>query len=493
MPGIAKPDDNICTGDSMTLLKLSSSSTTDFAHVGETITYYYAVTNTGTTTLNNVAVIDSELGPVTNLKPKTIAPDEVASGFLTYTITWADIGSDIVNTADALATGKCGIFTIESEAVTVPMAPILDIGLCIEGHSFSSQSGRGIPGWEIILMDYGGNEIAHTTTGENGLYSFCHLEPGDYTVCEEEKDAWTADTCIQITLGPGDSKNNDFVNELSCYPGDTKCWHNDCFSTCWESLVPEGTEGARKVLSNAITENCRKCISSSGQNFISCAACDAELSFKVGYAAGYAMICEVECDKIPPQANKPSIPRVPGREEQNPFLKTPVVCNDKDACTTDARVGDECVYTPVVCDDRGHSCVDGICETCTDGEQNGDETDVDCGGSCPACPTDVCTPAVCGSITQCDPSCGQMGGYCFLTTEGYGKCLANWWCSESTTTCTSSADCGDGVCVTGSCCGVNVCRPALDFCSEYDAPINAEMSTTPHDGPTGAWSDLVCV
>ncbi|MGV8125919.1 MAG: SdrD B-like domain-containing protein [Methanothrix sp.] len=88
-----------------------------------------------------------------------------------------------------------------------------------------------------------------------------------------------------------------------------------------------------------------------------------------------------------------------------------------------------------------------------------------------------CMPGVCGSYTQCDSSCGSLGGYCFKTTEGTGKCLADWSCSSSHTSCTSSSQCGSGVCVTGSCCGYNECRPASDFCSVNEVPMSAEQPT----------------
>jgi hypothetical protein len=97
-----------------------------------------------------------------------------------------------------------------------------------------------------------------------------------------------------------------------------------------------------------------------------------------------------------------------------------------------------------------------------------------------------CTGEVCGSIQQCDSSCGQGVGDCFLTTEGNGKCLEDWPCSASYAPCTSSADCGNGVCVTDSCCGYNECRPVSSFCTVDLAPKNTEKSIMPHDGPTGA-------
>ncbi len=125
--------------------------------------------------------------------------------------------------------------------------------------------------------------------------------------------------------------------------------------------------------------------------------------------------------------------------------------------------------TPEVCDDG----IDNDCDGLTDG---GDD---DC------IPVSECEPAVCGGITQCDSNCGQLGGYCFLTTEGYGKCLGNWPCGEFPSGCNSNKDCGDGVCVTGSCCGANVCVPASDFCPTDTAPMKAEMLEM-RTGPTGA-------
>lgn len=57
---------------------------------------------------------------------------------------------------------------------------------------------------------------------------------------------------------------------------------------------------------------------------------------------------------------------------------------DCGGCTT----GECGFYAPNQCDSAA---------SCTDGAQNGDETDVDCGGSCPACGVG----AVCGDTTDC--------------------------------------------------------------------------------------------
>jgi hypothetical protein len=76
-------------------------------------------------------------------------------------------------------------------------------------------------------------------------------------------------------------------------------------------------------------------------------------------------------------------------------------------------------------------CDDGTCATCADGVKNGDETDVDCGGSCDRCET----------AKQCTGRQDCLSGRCLN-----GQCTA----------CTIDADCGtddrgacgcqDGIC-----------------------------------------------
>jgi hypothetical protein len=81
---------------------------------------------------------------------------------------------------------------------------------------------------------------------------------------------------------------------------------------------------------------------------------------------------------------------------------------------------------PHDCTASGAYCYKGGCATCADGEQNGDETGVDCGGShCLECNGGPCT-----TYSDCKSnSCS--GGTCFP--------------------CQSDAQCGTGHCTTGTC------------------------------------------
>jgi len=65
--------------------------------------------------------------------------------------------------------------------------------LCISGHEFNHCTGEGLDGWIIYLKDGAGNILETTTTDSAGYYEFCGLEPGWYTVCEDEiPEGWTS-------------------------------------------------------------------------------------------------------------------------------------------------------------------------------------------------------------------------------------------------------------------------------------------------------------
>ncbi|MDI3284712.1 hypothetical protein [Polyangium sp. 15x6] len=103
----------------------------------------------------------------------------------------------------------------------------------------------------------------------------------------------------------------------------------------------------------------------------------------------------------------------------------------------------------------GHTCeARNICSSCDDGVKNGDETDVDCGGSCPLCPgtcnvdTD-CPAGYCweGLCVRCDDGiqngdetgidCGNSGGRCPICSGPF---------------CETNAECASGACEAGVCC-----------------------------------------
>src|SRR5207253_1365946 len=103
-------------------------------------------------------------------------------------------------------------------------------------------------------------------------------------------------------------------------------------------------------------------------------------------------------------------------------------------------------------------CVASTCQParCADNVKNGAETDVDCGGGCPACGPGLrcnlateCTSLVCKS-NVCQPATcmdGVRNGFESDADCGGGGCAA---CADLKT-CTGNADCASLRCVAARC------------------------------------------
>ncbi len=105
--------------------------------------------------------------------------------------------------------------------------------------------------------------------------------------------------------------------------------------------------------------------------------------------------------------------------------------------------------------------------TCNDGVQNGDETGVDCGGSCTAC---TVSPSCNDGVQNGDETGVDCGGSCVAcaptTSCGDGTCDANESCSTCASDCGSCpiiGTCGDGTCGSNEHCGT--CASDCGACS----------------------------
>jgi uncharacterized repeat protein (TIGR01451 family) len=85
----------IASNPAITITKTANVET---ASVGETITYTYRVTNTGNVSLTNLVASDTPLG-VISLNKNSLAPDQSATGTLTYTIVEDNLPGPLTNTA----------------------------------------------------------------------------------------------------------------------------------------------------------------------------------------------------------------------------------------------------------------------------------------------------------------------------------------------------------------------------------------------------------
>lgn len=96
-------------------------------------------------------------------------------------------------------------------------------------------------------------------------------------------------------------------------------------------------------------------------------------------------------------------------------------------------------------------------EHCDDGELSGDETDIDCGGSCGDC--DI------AKLCNVNGDCGS--NYCDLTGADTG-CLVDADCSDGLF-CNGEETCSNGTCLVASstaCSNDEICNEQQDLCTD---------------------------
>jgi hypothetical protein len=123
--------------------------------------------------------------------------------------------------------------------------------------------------------------------------------------------------------------------------------------------------------------------------------------------------------------------------------------------------------------DCGAEC--SACPPCSDGLQNGDETGVDCGGRCGACPTcqdglqngsesDVDCGGTCAKRCDADQRCRENADCGSLVCSSAGVCERSSCLDQVRNGLETGKDCGGGGCpgcADGSACNVDVdCRSA---------------------------------
>jgi hypothetical protein len=161
-----------------------SSSPDTFGAAGETITYSYAVTNTGNVTLHRITLTDSRLGPITCPDP-TLAPTASMTCTASYVTTQADVDrGDIENAAVVTGHPPVGPPVTDDDAVAVPAVHLPRIDL--SKSAFPVQYGAA------------GEQITYTYTVTNSGNVTLH----DIALTD---DRLGAVACLAATLAPGQS------------------------------------------------------------------------------------------------------------------------------------------------------------------------------------------------------------------------------------------------------------------------------------------------
>jgi uncharacterized repeat protein (TIGR01451 family) len=160
----------------------------DYSSVGETITYTFAVTNTGNVTLSNVNIDDPLTGSVDlAVTPSTLAPGESGTATATYNTTQDDLNAgEILNTATATGSDPGGNPVQDTDDETVV--------------------GQQNPA--IMLLKSADPQV-YSSVGETITYTFTVTNTGNVTLTDVEiDDALTGSVDLAVTpatLAPGAS------------------------------------------------------------------------------------------------------------------------------------------------------------------------------------------------------------------------------------------------------------------------------------------------
>jgi hypothetical protein len=177
---------------------------------GTSVTYTYVVKNTGGTTLTNVLVTDNVLGAIGG--PITLN----AGANQTFTKAQV-ITANTTNIGTARGTDPSGMvvtFNVSATVSVIVQPPPSTVG-SISGFKINADTGKGIPGWTITLIDTNSGVKKVMTTSADGSYMFGNLPAGSYLVKEQLRNDFKHVTkpVIHIDLSKGEkSVNNNFVN-----------------------------------------------------------------------------------------------------------------------------------------------------------------------------------------------------------------------------------------------------------------------------------------
>ncbi|XWL01970.1 SpaA isopeptide-forming pilin-related protein [Macrococcoides goetzii] len=186
--------------------------------VGDTITYTFTVTNTGTVTLKDVAVTDAMFPDGITLATTTLKPGETTTGTASKVVTQDDIdGGKVTNTATTTGTPPGEIPPpTDEDTVEVPTNPAASIALdksttatgLVAGeavdYTFTVTNTGNVTLKDVIVTDpmFGGNITLGKTTllpGESTTGTASHI------VTQDEVDAGKLEnTALTTGTPPGD-------------------------------------------------------------------------------------------------------------------------------------------------------------------------------------------------------------------------------------------------------------------------------------------------
>jgi hypothetical protein len=107
-------------------LQITKEADRETASPREVITYTYTITNMGNVAIENIALEDDKLGPISLNSNTTLAPGQTITANAIYTVSIWDLlrGKTIVNTANVTGTDRLGNSLTGSDTATVSLTLI---------------------------------------------------------------------------------------------------------------------------------------------------------------------------------------------------------------------------------------------------------------------------------------------------------------------------------------------------------------------------------
>ena len=209
-PVESKPDDETVPAAQQPGLSIEKTAdVTEYAKVGDVITYAFTVTNTGNVTLDGIAVNDNQIDEAAQCKTTTLKPGESTTCTGTHKVTQGDIDAgSIKNVATATGTPPTGDpVTSDPDDVTVP-GPKQDPSLTIDKTTDATAvSAVGdVITYTFVVQNTGNVTLTGVVINDDKLDApaTCEattLKPGESTTCSGTH------TVTQADLDAGEVKN----------------------------------------------------------------------------------------------------------------------------------------------------------------------------------------------------------------------------------------------------------------------------------------------
>ena len=136
-------------------------------------------------------------------------------------------------------------------------------------------------------------------------------------------------------------------------------------------------------------------------------------------------------------------------------------------------------------DHHGQGGAGGVADGCANGSQDGDETDIDCGGSCEPC----AVGHRCDENADCATALCDVDGLC-LACSNHLECPLDWFCDTKTGVCLHGLPNGES-CNASEDCASGFCPPADGVCCDTPCSLTCEACLGSKTGAEDGICDYV--